>query len=70
MIKVESLVEVYEVAGKETPTMNNKRPQLSVSGHWLEEKKVVLKIGDGESITVIASDLRAALDNATNRGSK
>lgn len=68
MIKVESKVEIYEVAGKDTDNMNKGRPVLKVSGHWNRNTMVVLQVGEQETISVVASDLLAALQNATNRG--
>jgi hypothetical protein len=65
MIKVSSVVSCYEVDGKETSGMNAKRPELNVRSHWNRQEMVVLEI-DGKAYTVLASDLKAAVDNATN----
>lgn len=68
MIKVESIVPILEVDGKETSSMNANQPTLKVSSHWRRNTVVVLDIGDGKTIAVQSADLVAATTNATNRG--
>ena len=68
MIKVSNEVTVYELCG--TPTDSSRLlatiiPLFTVESHWNEREKVVITIG-GETVTVVASDLIAAIKNATN----
>jgi len=60
MIKVTSEVQCYEVNGQECTG-----PRVRVDSHWNRDAMVVLDI-DGKRYTVSASDLIAALHNATN----
>lgn len=62
MIKVISSVPVYERNGKEA---NWQTERIEIQGHWNEQRKIIIKIGD-ETYTVIASDLEAAIKNATH----
>ena len=39
---------------------------LVVASHWNYSDRVVLKFPDGKSVTVLAKELHAAIDNATN----
>lgn len=63
MIKVQSEVPIYEINGEEIPL--NKNKSLTICSHWNQESKVVLVIGR-RRYTVVASDLQAAVANATN----
>jgi hypothetical protein len=56
MIKVTCKVENYDQPMKQS---------LIVEAHWNDDKMIVLVI-DGKNYTVIASDLKAAIDNCTN----
>jgi len=40
-------------------------PDILVHSHWCHRDRVVIQIGEVK-ITVIASDIKAAIDNATN----
>jgi hypothetical protein len=64
MITVESKVQVYEVNGKDAPAIDG--PKLTVTSHWNLNDRVTLQFDGGEKFTVVAADLRAAIDNATN----
>jgi len=63
MIKVKQTVEIYEENGGEIPLGISKH--MTVESHWNRDERVILVIGR-RRITVIAADLQAALDNATN----
>jgi hypothetical protein len=56
MIKVTSEVPTYDDPAK---------PSIKVHSHWNRNENVVLDFGD-ERRTVDASELKAAIDNATN----
>ncbi len=56
MIKVTSQVESYD---------EPRKPSIKVHSHWVDSDRVVLEI-EGITVTVIARDLKAAIDNATN----
>jgi len=63
MIKVMNKVSTYEVDGQEVSSVDGK--PLVVDSHWNRNKMVRLKYGKVD-ITVLAQDLKAAIDNATN----
>lgn len=65
MIKVSNTLTVYEVGGQETKV--GSVPKLEVRSHWNRQALIVLEIG-GQSYTVAADDLTAAIRNATNSG--
>lgn len=69
MIQVHNEVTVYEQDGKEVGG-DLDRPKLLVTSHWTQSDKVVLefeyKRGTMVTAVVLARDLRAAVDNATN----
>lgn len=56
MIKVKCEVNTYD---------KPKKPLVLVRSHWNRNSMIVIEIGDIE-VTVIAEDLKAAIDNATN----
>lgn len=43
-------------------------PILKVESHWNDTNKVVLRLLDGRTYTLIARDLIKAINNATNHG--
>lgn len=65
MINVKNTVAVYEVNGEETKS--DDAVSVEVRSHWLRNSMVVLSV-NGTVVTVSASDLRLAVDNATNTG--
>ena len=67
MIKVQSVIECYEVDGQEVKTVatTGKRPSIAVRSHWLKSELVVLEAGD-KTFTVLLKDLVAAAENAAN----
>jgi hypothetical protein len=65
MIKVESIVDCYEVDGQETPALSSKRPHIIVRSHWNRDEFVVLEV-EGKKFTLLAKDIRAAIANAVN----
>lgn len=62
MIKVMSEVTIYQQNGKDTIV---ERPVVQVKSHWNKPDFVDIKINDVE-VTVLARDLKSAIDNATN----
>lgn len=62
MIKVTSIVPVYEVNGDNQ--VANPAP-LIVKSHWNDNMKVVVMVGETK-LTVSARDLIAAIENAIN----
>ena len=60
-----NLIEIYETNGIEEKGLRSDRPKLKVSEHWNIKNFVVLEI-EGKKITVIADDLKRAIDNAQN----
>lgn len=62
-IKVSNKLKIYEVNGTEPKPIDG--PQLEVLSHWNRQAFVVLKFGSDE-VTVLASDLDKAIENAKN----
>ena len=56
-----SITVTNEVTTYNTPA----KPNIRVHSHWCLMDRVVIEIGD-QRVTVIASDLKAAVNNATN----
>lgn len=56
-------IQIYETDGKDTPV--GVKPMLKIHSHWNRQNFVVIEI-DGKRITVIASQLEKAIQNATN----
>jgi hypothetical protein len=65
-IKVQSLVTIYEVDGEECVGLD--MPTLTVRSHWNHSAYVEIEGLDGKRLTVAASELMAAIQNAKNRG--
>jgi hypothetical protein len=63
MITVQSKVGIYEMNGEKVNTSDD--VNLNVSSHWNSDKLVTLTVGV-TTIAVKASDLIAAINNATN----
>lgn len=63
-IKVRCEVDVYEVSGSDEDTRGLDMPKLVVESHY-RDALVVLRRGEHDAITVVASDLIAAIQNAT-----
>jgi hypothetical protein len=55
-IKVTNEVQTYDEPAK---------PSIRVHSHWSQRDRVMIEIGE-YVVTVIAADIRAAVDNATN----
>lgn len=67
MITVISEVEPHEIGGEEINDLKSEKPLLRVMSHWNRNNLVILKFDENEkSITVLAKDLIAAINNATN----
>jgi hypothetical protein len=64
-MEVVSRVRVYEVNGEE-PKTGTPAYLLTVEAHHIYSDRLVLQDPNGLRITVIASDLRKAIENATN----
>jgi hypothetical protein len=57
-IKVTSEVTTYDEPIKTS---------IRVLSHWCHHDRVIIEVGDCKA-TVLAADLKAAVDNATNKG--
>lgn len=64
MITNTNKLPIYEINGTDVPP-GAKDAEIEVASHWNESSKVVLVV-DGKRLTVVASDLGAAIRNATN----
>jgi|GEM_PF-2062454 len=63
--KSENTLQVYETNGTENKGLESKKPKLKVSEHWNRKEFVVIEV-NGEKHTVIANELKRAIDNAQN----
>lgn len=63
MITVTNEVNVYELDGKDLPV--NEYMHIVVTNHWAERRRVNIII-NGQRLTVVASDLITAINNAIN----
>jgi hypothetical protein len=64
MIKVQCLVTIYEIDGRDFPGAPEEH-QITVRSHWNRDAFIELEI-EGKRYTVVASDLEAAITNAHN----
>ena len=62
-------MEVYEENGIELTGLASNSPAVIVHAHWNRTSMVVLEIAV-RKLTVLASDLQAAIANATNSNSR
>ena len=58
-----NLIEVYETNGETEKGLA--KPKVKISEHWNRKSFVVIEI-DGKNATVLADDLKRAIDNAQN----
>ena len=65
MIEITNKVPIYEVGGEQVEAEAGDKVQLLVKSHHIHSDRVIL-VCDGEEIVVIARDLEAAIQNATN----
>ena len=68
MIKVSNYLKVYEFEDKEVPIGNSHI--FSIRSHWNSNDRVVVEVGEENgqirNFTLLAKDLIAAINNATN----
>lgn len=62
-MNVKNEINIYEKNGKDVIA---ERAAVTIKSHWSRDEFVVLVV-DGTSVTVSASDLRKAIQNATNK---
>ena len=59
------IIDLYEKDGTEIKGLRSETEKLIISEHWNQKQFVKLKFNDVE-ITVLASELKRAIDNAQN----
>lgn len=64
MINSINEVKIYEEKDKEVSI--GVSSFIKIKSHWNRQEFVVLEIGKGVMVTVLARDLKNAIDNATN----
>jgi len=64
-IKTTNEIEVYEQNGSECKGLRSDKPFLIIKDHWNRKDFVVLVI-DEKSVTILARDLIAAVNNSIN----
>lgn len=62
MVEVRNIVKCYDLERQNA----RKEEEIIIESHWNEPSKVVIELGNGDRITVVADDLLAAIKNATN----
>lgn len=63
-IESENKIKIYERDGNNISLVSDSQP-LIVRNHWNEGSKIVLYL-NGNEITVVADDLKKAIQNAQN----
>ena len=58
-------IQIYETNGTENKGLESKMPKMQISEHWNRKAFVVVEI-DGVKHTVVADELKRAIDNAQN----
>jgi len=58
-------IQIYETNGTENKGLESIMPKMHVSEHWNRKAFVVVEI-DGVKHTVLADELKRAIDNAQN----
>ena len=61
-VRTRAEVDIYEVNGETNIAV---RPKLVITTHWGDDRKVVVEGPDGVKLTVLASDLRLAIDKCS-----
>lgn len=56
-------LDVYEIDGSDTRKVGG--PKMQVKNHWNRKAFVMLEF-EGKSLTVLADDLKRAIDNSQN----
>ena len=67
MKSTESKIDIYEIDGSDIRGL--KRPQVIVTNHWNYSKLVCIQIeseGESKVVTVVADELKKAIQNAQN----
>ena len=58
-------IQIYETDATGNKALESKMPKMHISEHWNRKDFVVLEI-DGVKHTVLADELKRAIDNAQN----
>ena len=58
-------IQTYETDGTENKGLESKMPKMHISEHWNWKRFVVIEIDDKKH-TVVADELKRAIDNAQN----
>lgn len=66
-MKVVNELRVYEVNGSEA-CYTSTDVKLKVNSHPTYSSYIVIQVDNGDKYTVVAKELLAAIENATNRG--
>jgi len=60
-----NLIEVFEIDEIELFGLKNEKPKIKITEHWNNRRFVNIGI-DGKSFTILADELKRAVDNAQN----
>jgi hypothetical protein len=58
-------LDIYETDGSEEKGLSSDRPKVIVKEHWNRREFVVIEV-NGKELTVLADELKRAIDNAQN----
>jgi hypothetical protein len=64
-LEIENRLEIYEIDGDDIGTADEDK-KLIVRSHWNRREFVVIELEKDRSVTVVADDLKDAIQNATN----
>lgn len=62
MIKVTNTLKCYDLG----ETNSRKEEEIIIKSHWPNSNWIIIELGNGDKITVVANDLITAVKNATN----
>lgn len=62
MIKVTNTLKCYDLG----ETNSRKEEEIIIKSHWSNSNWIIIELGNGDKITVVANDLITAVKNATN----
>jgi len=60
-----NLIKVYEINGTEEKRLKSDQSKIKVREHWNRKEFVVIEIDD-KKMTVLANELKRAINNAQN----
>jgi len=63
-MKVENVINIYRINGSDTTV--GEKTKLFISNCWNKKQFVELRVGEGLTVVIKASDLKKAIENSIN----